>query len=90
MTFPSGPSARDFSSAPRLFLYQSIACAELSKMRCGVTMWNPSGTGLFAFAMALSFRHAINRALCGRGCPGNLVSSEIQDPTGAVNRHRSG
>src|SRR6185295_11865922 len=48
---PSGPTARATSSAPRPFLYQSIACAALSHASCGVTVWCPGGTGLFALAM---------------------------------------
>src|SRR5947199_4937402 len=75
MIFPSGLTARDFSSAPRLFLYQSIACAALSKMSCGVTVWNPSGTGLFAFAivppyppiLSLSERRPVTGKLIGEG-----------------------
>src|SRR5690242_9895314 len=55
MIFPSGPADDDFSSAPSAFLYHSIACAVLSRMRCGVTVWKPSGTGLFALAIASSF-----------------------------------
>src|SRR5579872_4385645 len=55
MTLPSGDSARLFSSAPSAFLYQSMAFAESSKMRCGVTVWKPSGIGLLAFVMACSF-----------------------------------
>src|SRR5438132_2025051 len=55
MIFPSGPVARATSSAPSAFLYQSIACAALSSVSCGVTVWYPSGTALFAVAIATSF-----------------------------------
>ncbi len=51
MIFPSGPTARPFSSAPSACLYQSIAAAALSSVSCGVTVWNPGGIGLFALAM---------------------------------------
>ena len=44
-----GPTARDTSSAPSAFLYHSIACAALSRVSCGVTVWYPSGTAFFAF-----------------------------------------
>jgi len=54
MTFPSGPTARDISSAPKAFLYQSMACAALSSVSCGVTVWNHSGIAFFAFAMPTS------------------------------------
>ena len=55
MILPSGPTARDTSSAPSAFLYQSIACAALSRVSCGVTVWCPSGTAFFAFAISTSF-----------------------------------
>ena len=55
MIFPSGPTARATSSAPSAFLYQSMACAALSRVSCGVTVWCPSGTAFFAFAMSTSF-----------------------------------
>src|SRR4051794_25870279 len=51
---PSGPAARDVSSAPSAFLYQSIASAALSNVSCGVIVWSPWGTALFAFAMSTS------------------------------------
>src|SRR5206468_3829761 len=51
MILPSGPTARATSSAPRAFLYQSIAFAALSSISCGVTVWCPSGIGFFAFAI---------------------------------------
>src|SRR5262249_1449130 len=50
-TLPSGPTARDRSSAPRARLYQSMAFAASSRVSAGVTVWNPSGTARFAFAM---------------------------------------
>src|SRR5262245_25722144 len=51
MTLPSGPRLRESSCAPRPFLYQSIAAAASSMIRWAVTVWKPSGTELFAFAI---------------------------------------
>ena len=54
MILPSGPALRLTSSAPNAFLYQSIVCAALSRISCGVIVWNPSGTGFAAFAIRTS------------------------------------
>ena len=49
--FPSGPADRESSSAPSAFTYHAIACELLSSVSIGVTVWSPSGTARFAFAM---------------------------------------
>src|SRR5262245_44052916 len=46
--FPVGSGARNTSSAPNAFFQVSIASAQPSTVRCGVTLCSPSG---IAFAM---------------------------------------
>ncbi len=52
MIFPSGPTAREISSAPSAFLYHSSASTARSSVSCGVTVWWPSGTACLAFDMS--------------------------------------
>src|SRR6185295_8671817 len=67
MILPSGPTARLVSSAPSAFLYQSIACAALSSVNCGVTVWCPSGIAFFALAMFFLLHCTRSPPFCGGG-----------------------
>src|SRR5439155_10875735 len=81
--FPSGPAARDTSSAPRAFLYHSIACAALSRVSCGVTVWYPSGTAFFAFVISTSFGskpRVLHCVVCDVGVTCKLMKIRLPHP----------
>src|SRR6266852_6248031 len=51
MILPSGPTARESSSAPSAFLYHAIASLAGLTTKLGVMVRSPSGMGRFALAM---------------------------------------